>query len=75
MRESLDFLDRPPFVFTVSGASSKIALGNKGFRPKVAGSQDRFEYWLQDKESATKFREAIADLEIYCVPIFPAALD
>ena len=75
MRENLDFLDEPPFVFTVSGKSKKIALRNKGFRPKVAGPKQRFEYWFQDKESATQFRKAIAELEIYCVPIFPAVLD
>ncbi len=70
MPKSLDFLDSPPFIFAISGKAARIALLNKGFRPKVAGSEERFEYWFQDQESATRFRKAIADLDIYTLSIF-----
>lgn len=70
MPQNLDFLAEPPFVFLVTGRDNRIALGNKGFRPQVAGEDDRFQYWFNDNESATQFREAIADCEIYALPIY-----
>jgi len=70
MPQNLEFLAKPPFIFTVTGKPAKIALGNKGFRPQVAGENDRFTYWLHDNESAIEFRKAIVDCEIYALQIF-----
>jgi hypothetical protein len=41
MPQNLDFIANPPFILMVTGKPAKIALGNKGFRPQVAGESDR----------------------------------